>query len=93
MIITIECTQEEKEALRAMAEKHVVQEILMAESKTIMKKAEGVAEIKPAVVIATAKLIEYAAPLLSGLLTMFKSSMEAIKPYLDAVKKAAEEEG
>ena len=90
MIITVEYTAEEKQALKAMTEKAVVRDILLTDSKAIIGKGPNMVEVKPAFVVATAKLVEYAAPLLASMLCVFKSTLEAIKPYIEEVKKAEE---
>lgn len=93
MIITIECTQEERQAIKAMAQKYVVKNMIEGTRKVITPKGENTVEIKPALIVAAAKLVEIVAPLVTSELYAWKNTLEAIKPYFVAVKKAAEEEG
>ena len=93
MIIKIECTQEERQAIKAMAQKTVVMQTIKTAHKVITPKGDNTVEIKPALVIAGAKLVEAAAPLLTSLLGAIKAALEVLRPYIEAVEEAAEEEG
>ena len=93
MIIKVECTQEERQAIKAMAQKHVIRSIISESSKVVAPKGEDTIEIKPKLIIAAAKLVEIVVPIVSSELYAWKNTIEALKPYFVAVKEAAREEG
>ncbi len=92
MIIKIECNSEERAAIRAMAQKNAIKSLIIESSKVITPKGEDTVEIKPALIVVAAKLVEVAAPLLTSVLCNIKTTVEVLQPYIKAVKEAAEEE-
>lgn len=93
MIIKIECNEQERQAIKAMAQKHVIKSFLVESATVVTPKGEDTIEIKPKLVVSAAKLIEIVAPIVSSELYAWKNTIEALKPYFTAVAEAAREEG
>lgn len=89
MVIKIECNEEERAAIKAMAQKHVIRNAIESTKDVITPKGENTVEIRPALVVASAKLVEIIAPLVASELCAWKTMLAAIKPYFTAVEKAA----